>query len=164
VDYAAPRHIEEAGLRVVGSHELSEVTGRFDIILASAILEHITDAFTAIRDLTARADPRAYLYARTPFVLPLARLVPKLDMTYPAHVHDMGSTFWHRFIGTFGLDARLVSSRPSLVETTLRSNPVRTVLAHALKLPASMELALLGHDHVPAWKLVGGWEAVIRFG
>ena len=43
------------------------------------------------------------MYARTPFVLPLARIVPSIDITYPGHVHDMGSVFWGRFIETFGM-------------------------------------------------------------
>jgi hypothetical protein len=133
------------------------------VILASAILEHIPDAHATIRKLVGMAGPGAFMYARTPYVVPLARLVPMLDTTYPAHVHDMGSGFWNRFAATFDLHARLLLSRPSLVETTLRDNPVRTMLAQALKFPALAELWLSGQTRVPRWKLVGGWEVVLQF-
>jgi hypothetical protein len=103
------------------------------------------------------------MYARTPFVLPLAKLIPVVDIMYPGHVHDMGSAFWGRFVATFGLPARLVSSRPSLVETTFARAPARTIAAHLLKAPAVLEQAVLGRDHMPLWSFVGGWEAVIQF-
>jgi 2-polyprenyl-3-methyl-5-hydroxy-6-metoxy-1,4-benzoquinol methylase len=163
VDYASPRDSESSGVLITGHKELADVRGGFDIILASAILEHIPDANSAIRMLTGSANRRAYLYARTPFVLPIARLIRGIDITYPAHVHDMGSAFWSGFTRTFELDACLVSSRPSLVETTMRYSPVRTALAHAMKLPAHIELALFGKGHHPLWSFVGGWEAVVRF-
>jgi 2-polyprenyl-3-methyl-5-hydroxy-6-metoxy-1,4-benzoquinol methylase len=163
VDYASPRTVELPSVTIRGHHELCEVSGRFDLILASAILEHIPDANKAIRELTDLADTRAYMYTRTPFLLPLASLVPGIDITYPAHVHDMGSTFWNGFTRTFGLDASVLSSRPSLVETTLLNSPIRTALAHALKLPAFIELMLFGQSRPPRWRLVGGWELVMRF-
>jgi len=163
VDYALPRETETSHILIKGHRELEDVEGGFDIILASAILEHLPDAHAAIRKLTRLANRRAYMYARTPFVLPMARRIPRLDITYPAHVHDMGSVFWNGFARTFGLDAHIISSRPSLVETTLRNSPVRTAVAHALKLPALIELAVFGRNRPPLWKFVGGWEAVVRF-
>ena len=75
----------------------------------------------------------------------------------------MGSVFWGRFIETFGMKGRMLSSRPSLVETTFAHAPARTLLAHALKAPAMLEQALLGRNRPPRWSLVGGWEAVMRF-
>jgi 2-polyprenyl-3-methyl-5-hydroxy-6-metoxy-1,4-benzoquinol methylase len=163
IDYAAPRDSGTASVSIVGRRDLAEVQGQFNIILASAILEHIPDAHSAIRGLVALARSGTFMYARTPYVLPIARLLPAIDITYPAHVHDMGAAFWHRFIETFGLRARLVSSRPSLVETTLRDAPLRTVAAHVLKLPALAELKLFRRSRPPRWSLVGGWEAVLQF-
>jgi 2-polyprenyl-3-methyl-5-hydroxy-6-metoxy-1,4-benzoquinol methylase len=163
VDYAIPKDTEHPKILIKGHKELENVEGGFDIVLASAILEHLPDAHTAIRRLTSLTTKRAYMYARTPSVLPIARLITSIDITYPAHVHDMGSAFWNRFTRTFDLDAHLISSRPSLVETTLRSSPVRTALAHGLKLPALIELALFGRKRPPLWNFVGGWEVVVRF-
>jgi hypothetical protein len=139
------------------------VEGAYDLIVASGIFAHIPDADTAIRQVIARAGRRAYMYARTPFVLPLAQMIPLIDFTYPGLVHDMGSVFWSRFIDTFGMKGRMLSSRPSLVETTFAGAPARALLAHALKAPAMLEQALLGRNRPPRWSLVGGWEAVMRF-
>ena len=162
VDYEKPRELNAPNVVVNGHHFLDEVDGPYDVLLASAILEHIPDANSIIRKLVAMARSGTFMYARTPYMIPLARLVPKLDITYPAHVHDMGATFWDRFIATFNLQARLLLSRPSLVETTFGSAPMRTILAHALKFPALAELRI-SRAHVPRWKFVGGWEAVLHF-
>jgi 2-polyprenyl-3-methyl-5-hydroxy-6-metoxy-1,4-benzoquinol methylase len=163
VDYAAPRATDLSGVQIEGYNELDTVEGPFDLILASAILEHIPDAYSTIVKLSRLGRPRTYMYARTPFVLPLAKLLPVFDLTYPAHVHDMGGAFWNRFIGTFGLSAKLLSSRPSLVETTLRNDPSRTIVATVLKLPALLETSLFGVGRTPRWNFVGGWEVVVQF-
>ena len=163
VDYGNPREPDLPQVAIHMHRDLAMVTDGCDIILASAIFEHIPDAYSVIRDVTARASSNAYMYARTPFVLPMARMVPAIDITYPGHVHDMGARFWRDFVKTFGLRASTLSSRPSLVETTLQSNPIRTILAHTLKAPALMEQSLFRGGRLPHWKFVGGWEAVIRF-
>jgi len=163
VDYEKPREASTPNVVVNGHRNLNEVGGQYDVLLASAIVEHIPDAHSTIRKLVGMARPGAFMYARTPYVVPLARLIPTLDITYPAHVHDMGSGFWNRFADTFNLRAQLLLSRPSLVETTLYSSPIRTMLAQALKFPALAELWLSKQMRVPRWKLVGGWEAVLHF-
>ena len=163
VDYEKHREASTPNVVVNGHRDLNEVGGQYDVLLASAILEHIPDAHSTIRKLVGMARPGAFMYARTPYVVPLARLVPTLDTTYPAHVHDMGGGFWNRFADTFNFRARLLLSRPSLVETTLRDNPIRTMLAQALKFPALAELWLSKQTRVPRWKFVGGWEIVLHF-
>ena len=163
VDFSPPRDPGDRDIAIRSYREVTQTAGTYDIILASAIFEHLPDAHAAIRQVTARAGRRAYMYARTPFVLPLARLLPMIDITYPAHVHDMGSAFWGRFAATFDLSARLLSSRPSLVETTFARAPLRTAAAYLLKAPAILEQTVLGRDHSPLWGFVGGWEAMIQF-
>lgn len=163
VDYCEPRDPQDPGISIHAQPDLESLEGSYGLILASAIFEHIPDAHTAIRQVIARADKGTYMYVRTPFVLPLARIVPLIDITYPGHVHDMGSVFWSTFIETFGIKGTILASQPSLVETTFACAPTRTLLAHALKAPAQLEQALLGHHRSPRWNLVGGWEAVVRF-
>jgi hypothetical protein len=96
VDYSEPRDPEDPHVSIHAYRDLASVEGGYDLILASAIFEHIPDAHTAIRQVIARAGRCAYMYARTPFVLPLAQIIPLIDITYPGHVHDMGSVFWGR--------------------------------------------------------------------
>ncbi len=163
VDYERPRKSLMPNVVVTGHRDINDVDGSYDVLLASAILEHIPDAHSAIRKLIGMARPGAFMYARTPYIIPLAKLVPKLDTTYPAHVHDMGGEFWNRFIETFNLNAQVLISRPSPVETTFLKWPVRTILAHVLKFPARVELWALGQRRTPRWKLVGGWEVILHF-
>jgi hypothetical protein len=163
VDHCDPRDPQDTYVSIIGHRDLATVKGGHDLVLASAVFEHIPDAHTAIRQLIACAGRGAYMYVRTPFILPLARIIRTIDITYPEHVHDMGSVFWGRFIETFGISGKLVSSRPSLVETTFANAPARTLIAYTLKAPTLLEQALLGRNRPPRWSLVGGWEAVMRF-
>jgi 2-polyprenyl-3-methyl-5-hydroxy-6-metoxy-1,4-benzoquinol methylase len=164
VDYEAPGAFSDRRITVRGHRELGEVEGNYDLILASGVLEHIPLVNGNIRKLVTLARPGAYLYARTPFLVPLARLIGKIDLAYPAHVHDMGSSFWNRFVQTFGLKADLIVSRPSLIETAFSQAPARTVAAFLMKLPSHLELAVRPTRPMdPIWTLVGGWEVVLRF-
>jgi hypothetical protein len=163
VDYSDPLDAGRPDISIDGHRDISSVEGGHDLILASAIFEHIPDAYTAIGQVLACAGSNAHMYARTPYIVPLARIIPLIDITYPGHVHDMGSVFWGRFIETFGKTGQLLSSRPSVAETKLTRAPARTLVAHTLKAPARLEQALLGRNRPPRWKLVGGWEAVMRF-
>lgn len=163
VDYEAPRSFDDPRVIVRGRDNLDEIEGSYDLVLASAVLEHVPEVNAVIRKLAGSAGPGAYFYARTPFMIPLARLLGNLDLTYPAHVHDMGSSFWNRFIPTFGLKAEMIVSRPSLIETTFSEAPARTIAAFLMKLPSHLELAVRRSPTDPIWKLVGGWEVVLRF-
>lgn len=163
VDYQTPRafHPDE---RLEVSHErhLARLDGPFDIVLASAVLEHIPDLNAVLRQLFAMLAPRGWFYARTPYVAPLKRLLPQFDLTYPGHVHDLGAPFWNRVPATFEQQLRLIVSRPSLIETHWLRQPARTISAWLMKLPARLELAVLPSPRTPWWRLVGGWEVILQ--
>jgi 2-polyprenyl-3-methyl-5-hydroxy-6-metoxy-1,4-benzoquinol methylase len=164
VDFEPPRPSHDPRIAIRGCKELGEIEGDYDIIIASAILEHVPLVNSVVRKLAAAARPGGYFYARTPFMVPLARLLGRLDLGYPAHVHDMGSSFWNRSVRTFELRAEIVISRPSLIETTFAEAPARTVAAFLMKLPSHLELAIRRPRPMdPLWSLVGGWEVVLRF-
>jgi 2-polyprenyl-3-methyl-5-hydroxy-6-metoxy-1,4-benzoquinol methylase len=163
VDYEVPCLSESKDTIINGYHDLNAVEGPFDIILASAILEHIPKVHDVIVQLTKMAGPGTVMYARTPYVLPFAKIIPGFDITYPAHVHDMGSHFWQRFVTTFGLKAEIIRSSPSIVETAFADAPLRTVAAYILKSPARIEQLIFGHNRRTLWNFVGGWEVVVKF-
>jgi len=163
VDYETPVRVDAETITITRRNNLSDISGPYDLILASAILEHIPDTHESISRLLDAATAGTFMYARTPYVLPFARLFRRLDVGYPAHVHDMGSAFWGKFIGTFRAPADLARSAPSFVETTFSQAPLRTALAHLLKCPAHLEVLFGGPGSVPLWKWVAGWETVIRF-
>jgi SAM-dependent methyltransferase len=163
VDYQTPRAFEPHE-RLTVSHErhLARVNGPFDIVLASAVLEHIPDLHGVLEQLFSLLAPRGWFYARTPYVAPLKRLFKQFDISYPGHVHDLGAPFWNRVPATFEQGLRLIASRPSLVETHLLRQPARTVSAWLMKLPARLELAALPTPRTPCWRLVGGWEVILQ--
>ena len=162
VDYQAVGAYSTDRIAVAGFNDLGEITGPYDFVIASAILEHIPDVRDVILRLLRSVRSGGGFYARTPWVLPLTTVVPNLDLTFPAHVHDMGALFWNRVPQTFDMNVTYVFSRPSPVETSFRSNPFRSAAATLLKIPALLEGALFaGATRDPFWHLVGGWEVML---
>jgi SAM-dependent methyltransferase len=163
VDYSTPAASPSAVIRVTGHRELDDVEGPFGVVLASAVLEHIPEFRAAFLRLFSLCAPGGSMYVRTPWMAPFARLHSGLDLTYPAHVHDLGGDFWNRAVQTFALDAALVRSGPSPVEADPREHPLRAGVAAILKLPAQAEArARRPAPRDPRWRWVGGWEAVLR--
>jgi SAM-dependent methyltransferase len=165
IDRQEPAPSPDPRVRLARAASLAEAEiaggGReFDLVLASAVLEHVPDLRPLLAALLAAVAPGGAFYARTPAAVPLARLVPGLDLGYPAHVHDLGSGFWNRAGGLFRFRGRTAVSRPSLVATGWR-DPLRTGFAHLLKLPARIEGRLAPARPDRMWNLVGGWEVVL---
>ena len=133
---------------------------RFDLVIASAILEHIPHPRRDLMQLLQALRPGGVFYARTPTVVPLLKLLRlvgvRSDFTFPAHVHDLGEKFWDGILGQLpaGEAFEILDSRPALVETTFGLHPLRTAAAYLLKAP----WRLLGSS----WRLVGGWEVFFR--
>ncbi len=163
VDYEEPPAYQNAKISYRHYHELEQVSGKFDLIIASAILEHIPRLKPVLGNLFKLAAAGSYLYARTPWVAPLARILPRLDFTFPGHLHDLGPSFWNRVPESFNQPARIVKSQPSIVETTLRSNAARTAAAYLLKLPAHLERKVCPGRKDQLWQLTGGWEVFFKF-
>jgi 2-polyprenyl-3-methyl-5-hydroxy-6-metoxy-1,4-benzoquinol methylase len=133
----------------------------YDLVIASAILEHIPYPAGVLRELLASLRVGGVFYARTPFVVPLLRVLPlprfrRLLFTYPAHVHDMGQDFWQNILKEIGLSSayRVARSRPSIVERSIGDDFLRALAAHVLKAP----WYLFGRHY----GLVGGWEIFIE--
>lgn len=140
---------------------------KYNLLLASAVLEHLRDIAPAMRSMARAAAPGARFYARTPYDVPLARWAPGYKVKWPRHLHDLGPAFWDHVLETFDLRGKVLVSRPSIVETSLKQAAARTVLAHVLKAPAHFENTVirpaLGY-RPRLWHLVGGWEVIIEFG
>lgn len=139
---------------------LASAAGTFDIVIASAIIEHLPDAKTETERLLAFLRPGGILYVRTPFVVPVLRLMKRfgltLDFTFPGHIHDMGQGFWEGYFSTISPSGphRIVHSQPSIVETAFSEHFFRSLVAHCIKLP----WRLLGRRY----SLVGGWDIFIQ--
>lgn len=142
--------------------ELDDAPGAFDLVIASAIIEHLPAAGAILSALIARLAPGGTFYARTPWMAPLARLTGRVDLSFPGHVHDLGAPFWDRAIERMPVDLDVVASRPSIVENALSEHPARALIAHTLKAPAFAQRRLGLQRWMPTWPLVGGWEVAWR--
>lgn len=161
VDLAEPETHPPELARAVWRRELADVAGPFDLVIASAVLEHIPRLGVRLRELAGLLAQGAALYARTPYWLPLSRLAG-VDLGFPAHVHDLGAPFWHRVGPALGLPLRLQVSRASIVETTFAGAGWRTLAAYLLKAPSRLESLWRSVGRDPLWRLVGGWEVLLR--
>ena len=158
-----PREPQQSNGIVISFQPPSQPFGKYDLVLASAILEHVPDLHSLLARLYAAIDAGGFFYARTPYAIPLTKLMPRLDLAWPAHVHDLGSPFWNRFRETFSWSARLIATRPSLVAGTFREDPFRTLAAFAMKVPAHIESRLSPGDRVTrCWHFPGGWEVLMQ--
>ena len=136
--------------------------GVYDLVIASAVIEHVPAARQFLTELLNRIRPGGCFYARTPYVAPLLRLLPGFDFTFPGHVHDLGPAFWASVPDVFDSRLRIRHFQTSLVETSCRENPARAALAHALKLPSRFETIFRQRPTRLMWPYVGGWEVVLE--
>ncbi len=152
---------EPDGVTVRAFTDLTEVQLGADLVIASAILEHLHAPETTLQSLVDLIGDGGYLYARTPCNAALARWVPGFDLGYPGHLHDLGPDWWNGVAGRRGWGVRTIRSAPSIVETTLATAPTRTLLAHLLKAPAHAQARLRSAGARGAWwPICGGWEVV----
>jgi 2-polyprenyl-3-methyl-5-hydroxy-6-metoxy-1,4-benzoquinol methylase len=162
VDYNAEAKVLSTPVQRTSYQTLESIprTDKYDMVIASAILEHVKDPGTVITGLLMKLEPGGVFYARTPYMYPiysgLKKVGIKMDLPYPAHLFDMGSRFWNSLLKTLDLtaDFELIRSRTSLVESSLRRNPLRTAIAFIMKIPSY----ILPHSY----PFVGGWEVFIR--
>ena len=155
--------METSGQRfqITRPDDLAQIADQsMDIVIASAIIEHIPEPREALVRLFSSLKPGGIFYARTPYVTPLSRLArvvnSRFDFTYPAHVHDLGAKFWNNVVHLLPLygEFQVLRSTPSIVETSFRQHFLRTFAAYALKMP--------GYVFKENYGLVGGWEVFIH--
>jgi SAM-dependent methyltransferase len=161
VDYydASPQTPDGVSMRHVRS--LDDLgSSEYDLVLASAVVEHLPAPRRELIRLLSAIAPAGFFYARTPWVLPLSRLLRKfgsrIDFFYPCHLHDLGRDFWNRVLGHLTPEAmafHLRHSATSLVESGFSDAFFRTLAAYTLKAPSRV---------LPSWPYVGGWEVIIE--
>ena len=159
VDYNASCQREWGAIDVDCYRDLQDVRGKFDVVLASAIVEHMPSPRDTLLGLLSALCEDGRAYFRTPSMSSIIKLAARfgvhIDFTYPAHLHDMGQAFWENLLPTLDVSRRfsLIRSRPAIVETEFSIHPSRTLIAYAFK---SLWF-LFGSRYT----IVGGWEAVI---
>jgi SAM-dependent methyltransferase len=163
IDYVDVSFHDLPNLSLRSLRDLRDSNEQYDLVIASAVLEHVPLLRDVLVRLLRSIAPNGYFYARTPYVGPFLKLTKRLDFTFPAHVHDLGPQFWNRLMDTFDIEADIISSRPSIVETTFRQAFLRSMTAHLVKLPAVIEMKVCSTQvKSPWWHYVGGWEIVLK--
>lgn len=165
VDYFVDERAND-DVRFLDVNDFAALDERFDVVLASAVLEHLVDLAWTTRKLLSLCESGASFYARAPYEAPLAKLVPGYAVRWPRHLHDLGPPFWARFLETMGFEGELLRSAPSVVESDFRAKPGRTLAATIMKAPARIEAALFAKRFATTgahlWRWAGGWEAIYR--
>jgi len=152
----------EQGVAVERVRSLAQVEGKFELVIASAVLEHVPRLAPVLGDLLGKmSESGGAFYARTPYALPLRTLYPGYDMLFPQHVHDLGPSFWNRLMARHGIRARTVVSRPSIVESFIWDRPLATLAASLLKIPGRIERWIRRSPTDYLWRWVGGWELFV---
>ena len=134
----------------------------YDLVIASAIIEHLpypAIEFYKLFDMVAEAG---YFYARTPYMSPFLRFFNKVginfDITYPAHIHDLGDKFWNNapllIKKKINKQFEVLKSQPSIVETDFKHHFIKTFIAYTLKSP--------WYFLSKRYKFVGGWEIFLQ--
>jgi 2-polyprenyl-3-methyl-5-hydroxy-6-metoxy-1,4-benzoquinol methylase len=163
VDFELGAAVNRAGVSLHHGKTLADVRYEtYDIVLASAVMEHLPDPSPALTRLFSLIGSGGHLYARTPWMAPILGVAERLglnfDFTFPGHVHDMGKHYWENVCRHIPVDQSQYSLRhsaPSVVETGFDEAPLRTITAHLIKAPSRLW---------SGWSFVGGWEVVYQRG
>jgi len=161
VDYQVQNQFDDGTVEFHSVKNLDEVDCTYDVIIASAIFEHIQNLDKCLVKIFSLITSGGYLYARTPFLMPFKKLF-NVPLLYPMHVHDLGPSFWNRIIERYNLDATMVSSRPPLAETEFKERFAYTLLGYLFKLPCFIEKFLRKNRPDLLWQYVAGWEIVVK--
>jgi len=163
MDFPRARAVDHDRISLRQRAPTDAIQGSFELVLASGVLEHVPDVHAVFRSLLNAVAAGGCFYARTPYGIPFRRIIRNLDLTFPAHVHDLGAPFWDRVLETFAFDGELLGSRPSLVETSFSRQPLRSAVSAAFKFPAHVESRVFPSARRRRfWHLVGGWECLLR--
>lgn len=148
--------VNDERINICHVDNIYQVNGQqFNIVIASAILEHLPNLREDFAKLKSLMKKESILYIRTPYKYPLFNVCRKLgitiDILFPVHIWDLGKKFFE-YIENDSL--KLLISRPSIVQTSFRANFIVTLFAYILKSPF-----YLFHN----WPFVGGWEVVYKY-
>lgn len=147
------------GISIEWFDSLDKVKSVFDLVIASAVIEHVRYPENDIRTLLRSLSPGGTFYCRAPWMLPVHRLLStffiRQDLLYPAHLHDLGAHFWNGYFNEICEQhgCKVILSRPSIVETLYKEHFFRTLFASLMKMPSMISRK---------YPLVGGWEVAVR--
>ncbi len=133
---------------------------QFNIVIASAVLEHLPNPGEYMRMLFDRTKKGGYVYFRTPYVFPIYKTLRRIGVNYytgfPGHIWDLGQYWWDHAADSIGYPKgkiKLVRSCPAIVEKSLKVEFLNSLAAYIMKAVWYI---------FPKWQYVGGWETIYR--
>jgi 2-polyprenyl-3-methyl-5-hydroxy-6-metoxy-1,4-benzoquinol methylase len=132
--------------------------GRYDLIIASSILEHIFFAGDLMKILFGSLKTYGYFYVRSPYIMPLYNLLLKfrieINIWFPEHNHDFSKSFFENITQTFGLnDIKLIISQPAFFERSLKKTFFPALASRIIRFPYYLN---------KNYPFVGSWEIIYR--
>ncbi len=161
VDFQLQKGFDDGTIEFVSVAGLDEVTHPYDVVFASAIIEHIPKINETMQQIFKLVADGGYFYARVPYIMPFKKIFKSMPMLYPMHVHDFGPSFWNRIIERYKLNAVVIASQPPLPETEYKERFLYTLLGHIFKIPAYIDIKLRNPKDL-VWNYVAGWEYLMQ--
>ncbi|MCL2222329.1 MAG: class I SAM-dependent methyltransferase [Oscillospiraceae bacterium] len=132
--------------------------GKYDLVIASAVLEHVYFAHDLIAELFRSICINGYIYIRTPYLIPLYKFLKRfgveIDLQFPDHVHDFSKAFFEKLPGTMKCESlEIIASRPSLFENSFRKHFMNALISRIIRFPYHF-------NH--RYPFVGSWEVVYK--
>ena len=164
IDLSHFENREVGNIKVNYYKSIEEVKNiHFDLIIASAILEHIPFLKPVLINLFKQLNENGYLYIKVPYVIPLKKILPFVALLYPMHVHDLGSSFWNTLPERIGIsNIKIARSEPPLAETEFKTHFILTTISHIMKFPFYVERVIRGTQKHYFYNLIAGWEVIYK--
>ena len=154
---------DSSGITFLNPVEFQSLTqDTFDVVVASAVVEHLKDPNQTLSKLYDVCRPGGHLYFRVPNLFPLARVWPPI-LIYPEHLSDLGPRFWKELPQILGWEVKTVYSRTCQTDTLFRESPLASIVGTSMKIPARVEVWIRNQFNVenPArYECSGGWEVL----
>ena len=138
--------------------EFIEFEEKFDLILASAVLEHIFFVGELFDKIINNLVKGGFIYIRTPYILPiyktLLKLNIKIDTLFPEHIHDFSKYFFENIPNiSKGNNLRIIVSQPSFFENNFSLHFIKSLLSRIVRFPYNINRK---------YPFVGGWEVIYK--
>ncbi len=145
-----------SNITVRQSNYINNCQQKYELILAVAVLGHVKEINETLNEMFDYLNVGGYFFTTTPYVSPIIRILPILKFGYPGVLYDIGAEFWHSLFRE-RKNFKILSSRPSMVESSYKGSFFRTLIGTVLKIPALIEIHFKKDGNI-LWPYYGGWE------
>lgn len=135
---------------------------KFDIVLASAVLEHLPNFVLITNQLLNKVKLNGFFYCRTPWEFEISKLFKFYKMAWPRHLYDIGGDFWVKYFKNYN-NFTIILNETSTSEISKREL-LKYVLANILKTVSRLETFIFRNIKYrqPKWPYVGGWDIIVK--